>query len=515
MTPTVEQLAILLAVRQTKSSIMVSAYAGCAKTTTLELISKEIKVPALALAFNKKIKEELAARFPPNFVVQTMNSLGFSALRRALPAISKWDIDDRKLGKLVTQALKEQSVDATGEQWDAARQLVVAAMNAGVVPAAIGNGLLPDEPEVWRSIADDLFISKEDFNLLIGPVRQTLVDSIRLTQKGTISFDDQIYYPALISGRFVPYPVVLVDEAQDLSPLNRELIRKSIGATSRLIVVGDPKQAIYAFRGADSLSMQRLRALRAEWVDLPLTLTWRCPRTIVARQQAHAPGFRAAEGAPEGLFAKLELPTEVEGEATWSWRDLEARARPGDRIAILCRNNAPILKLAFKLLRQQIGVSMLGRDLCSGLVAQVKKLTKPDMPAEGIRHALDEFFLTETSRLGEGDEAKIDSISDRVESIRAILDGSGATDGQGLLAAIRTVFSKENGRVELGSIHRSKGLEWDVVVHLDPWRLPSKSARDAAKRGNEVPLEQERNLKYVCETRTKSVLLEANVAEFA
>lgn len=516
MNPTEEQTAVISAWKTTKSSIMVSAYAGCAKTTTLELLGKEIRVPALALAFNKKIKDELASRFPPNFQVQTMNSLGFQGLRRALPAVQKWDIDDRKMGKLVSQALKEQSIDASEDQWALARALVSAVMNAGLVPSEVAQsgGLLPDEPEVWKSIADDLFIPRDDFALLYPVARQVLVDSIRLVPKGVISFDDQIYYPAVISGRFIPYPVVLVDEAQDLSPLNRELIRKSIGAASRLIVVGDPKQAIYAFRGADSLSMQRLRALREEWIDLPLTLTWRCPRTVVARQQVHAPGFRSAEGNAEGVFAKLEVPSEIEGEAFWSWSDLESRARLGDRIAILCRNNAPILKLAFKLLRQQIGVSMLGRDLAGGLAAHAKKLFKSDTEASAMRQILDEYLQTETSKLGEGDEAKIDSISDRVESLRAILDGSGARTGAELQAAIRNVFSRENGRVELGSIHRAKGLEWDVVVHLDPWRLPSKASRDAAKKGNEVPLEQERNLKYVCETRTKFALFEANVEEF-
>jgi superfamily I DNA/RNA helicase len=517
MNPTEEQAAIISAWKNSKtSSIMVSAYAGCAKTTTLELLGREIRVPALALAFNKKIKEELQSRFPPNFQVQTMNSLGFAALRRALPAIQKWDIDDRKTGKLTSQVLKEQSIDASEEQWATLRQYVTAVMNAGVVPNDISltAGLLPDEPEVWRSIADDLFMTKDDFNLLINPARQIISESIKLVPRGVISFDDQIYYPALISGRFVPYPVVLVDEAQDLSPLNRELIRKSTGPASRLIVVGDPKQAIYAFRGADSLSMQRLRALRPEWIDLPLTLTWRCPKAIVARQQGHAPGFRAAAQAPEGLFARLEVPSEIEGEAYWSWSDLEARSRPGDKIAILCRNNAPILKLAFKLLRQQIGVSMLGRDLAGGLAAHAKKLFKSDTPADEMRRLLDEFYQSETSKLGEGDEAKIESISDRTESLRAILDGSGAKNGAELQSAIRQVFSRENGRVELGSIHRAKGLEWDVVVHLDPWRVPSKSARDAAKRGNQVPLEQEWNLKYVCETRTKFALFEANVEEF-
>ena len=58
-------------------------------------------------------------------------------------------------------------------------------------------------------------------------------------------------------------------------------------------------------------------------------------------------------------------------------------------------------------------------------------------------------------------------------------------------------------------------MEWPLVVHLDPWRIPSKQAQMAVAAGNAAPLLQEYNLKYVAETRTKHTLIEASAEEFA
>ena len=57
-------------------------------------------------------------------------------------------------------------------------------------------------------------------------------------------------------------------------------------------------------------------------------------------------------------------------------------------------------------------------------------------------------------------------------------------------------------------------MECDLVVHLDPWRLPSKHARKAADRGDMSQLQQEMNLKYVIETRAKETLIQATVEDF-
>ena len=78
--------------------------------------------------------------------------------------------------------------------------------------------------------------------------------------------------------------------------------------------------------------MESLRKLRQDWIDLPLTLTFRCPKAVVARQQEHAPGYRAAETNAEGQV--LHLRAREDG---WTWADI-----PPGQTAVLCRNNADV-----------------------------------------------------------------------------------------------------------------------------------------------------------------------------
>ncbi len=524
-TPTEEQQAVVEAVSG-RESVMVSAYAGCAKTSTLELAAGQVRVPALALAFNKKIASEMAGRMPGNFKVQTMNGLGFGAWLRANSGVQA-KIDPQKLGKLVTQVAKDRRVQLSSDQWDGLRQLVSGAMLAGIVPAGAGpEGFLPDDRASWKDgVADGLGMFDDDFDLVYDLAREVLEQDIALAKQGVMSFDDQVYCSTMLGGRFPLYPVVFVDEAQDLSPLNHAMLAKCVRPDGRLVAVGDEKQAIYAFRGASGDSMTRIRALRPQWVHRPLATTFRCPKAIVARQQAHAPGFRAWHTNAEGRVASLaaaaaepETYLHPEKHIGWGWQDLqEARGPDGDAVslAILCRNNGPLMSMAFKLLRRGIGVVMLGRDIGKGLTALARKLASDDtMPIDQVMGKLLDWETGETSlALANGREEKVAGIIDRAECLRAVA-GAGARDAGELRGLLTKLFAREEGQVTLGSIHRAKGLEWDVVLHLDPWRIPSKWAREAAKAGDPVQLGQEFNLRYVCETRTRHTLLQASLEDF-
>ena len=518
--PTEEQEAIIQSA-QGASSLMISAYAGCAKTTSLALLGARIRGPALALAFNRSIAEELKGRFAPNFEVRTMNGFGFGALRRAYPRVSKWELDDRKVGKLLSEAAKRAKIELMSDEWDAIRRLVSGAQNQGFALERW------DESE-WKELADSLWLPIDSSGLALA--HEVLVENNQMIERGVISFDDQIYWPTVNDQISLPqYPVVLVDEAQDLSPLQHSMLAKALGAQSRLMVCGDSRQAIYGFRGADSASMAKIRGLRPKdaWADRPLTLTFRCPKAIVARQQAHAPGFRAWPGNAEGRVLRVGIDNSenivVDG---WAWETItELLPHPAATLAVLCRNNAPLFSLAFKLLRRGVGVVMLGRDLGKGLKALVTKLAPSPLPIAKFLGRLEEWRDGEVelarlnSKSAEGGDivptAKMDSIWDRYDCIVAIADGASARDSSDLRSAIDRVFARERGVVTLSSIHKAKGLEWDCVLHLDPWRIPSKQAlRAQAIRGDEGPLEQEWNLKYVAETRSKHTLIEADLRDF-
>ena len=70
-----------------------------------------------------------------------------------------------------------------------------------------------------------------------------MTESVNRALQAAIDFDDQIYMPTIFPCTFDRYPLVMVDEAQDLSLLNHAMLRK-ITKRSRLVAVGDPCQAI-------------------------------------------------------------------------------------------------------------------------------------------------------------------------------------------------------------------------------------------------------------------------------
>lgn len=516
LNPTPEQQAILGAAQSCKTSLMIRARAGTGKTSTLEMLSHVLNnESALALAFNVSIKKELEKRFSKNFTIKTMNGLGHSAFGKAIGRMCQ--VDEHKVGKLITQLTKEEGFQTTSEQWAAIKDLVNEAQLAGLIPSVYPQqGLVYDDEPTWRALCDEAFIDIDERIMYFA--RKVLIADIKQAYSGTLSFDDQVYCSALFGGIFPRFACVMVDESQDTNKLNHIQIRRC--AADRIIVVGDLNQSIYAFRGADAFAIDSLRALRNEWIDLPLATTFRCPKVIVERQHHLVPDFVAFERNPDGIFTTLPTREAIKAvqdartdePAKWRWSDVASYATNGDRTAVLCRNNAPLISFAFKLIRLGIPAQMLGRDIGKGLVTLSRKLLPDDsIDARTCVGLIEDWCRTEISKAQVNDNAhKIDGINDRAGSLLAVLTSGNSKNAGDLRQAIEELFSRVSEKVTLSTGHKAKGLEWDIVLHLDPACIP---ARYAQKQGG-VALQQEENLKYVIETRTKRVLIEANLKEF-
>lgn len=523
LVPTPEQQSVIdiIALRG-GPSVMIEAGAGCAKTSTLIMSSKGVRVPALAVAFNKAIADEMGKKLPSNFSSKTMNAIGFQAWARSPYGLNKsFKIDGRKSGRVVTDTSKRLGRQLTTAQWGLTKDLLEKAMQIGLLPqnfASAGEGLVADLPAEWDAIASDCWIDAGDRALIIDTARECLIDNITLAFQGHLSFDDQLYCPTVLGGKFPLFPFLFIDEDQDLNTLQHAMIGKCLGADTRLVAVGDKHQAIYGWRGALSNSADALRLLRPKWEDRQLMTTFRCPQIIVARQRHHVPHYRAAPAAPEGRFCDLDS---LHDSGKWTLEDLLS-LRPDhscakSSVAVLCRNNAPIMKLAFKLLRNGIPPQVLGRDIGKGLETMSKKLS-PDDSTPIIEHfnKLREWQEREEGlAIANDKEEKLDGIRDRAESLRAVAE-SGAQSAGALRKALHDLFERKDGLITLSSIHKAKGLEWDVVLHLDPWRVPSKQAKAlATKTGDHSALEQEYNLRYVAETRTKWALALGSLEGFS
>ncbi len=74
---------------------------------------------------------------------------------------------------------------------------------------------------------------------------------------------------------------IIVDEFQDLTPIEQELFLKLRGERGKLVALGDPRQSIYTFRGNDPEGLDKINKLPASSVKISMTECRRCPAEIV------------------------------------------------------------------------------------------------------------------------------------------------------------------------------------------------------------------------------------------
>ncbi len=470
--PTDEQKAIVEAAKTTEANLLINALAGAAKTTTLELITKAVTgIPILSLAFNKKIAVEMEKRLPSHVKCATLNSIGHRVWMAAIGRRQAL-LDSRKTYTLFKDHIESLSRQDKSDAWDVmseVQNLVRLMKIAGYIP----KNALPGNPLRTRvQFLDYLEETPDDFAL--GLAETLLTRSIKVAYDGVIDFDDQIYMPTLFGGTWPKFPLVLVDEAQDLSSLNHAMLRKL--ATTRLIAVGDPWQSIYGFRGAVHSGMSQLKR-DFNMTEMTLSTSFRCPKSIVERANRRVPHMRYAPWAKDGKVENLvALPM----------------SEIPDNSAIICRNNAPLFKLALQLIANGRGVQLVGADIGPALIKVLKKLGQPSIDQQTVLTLIGRW---ESEQLQKSKSKA--SVADRAECLR-VFAGAGPTLGAAIAYAEHLFAS--NGPIQLLSGHKSKGLEWDTVYHLDPWRIPSSYATTPEE------LEQELNIRYVIETRAKSEL---------
>ena len=518
--PTPEQSAIVDFIRDNPTrSLMVDARAGSAKTSTIELAAQAIppKLTTLAVAFNKRIAEELALRLPPHVVCKTLNALGHAAWSTAISRRLQVDMDKMfKLAKEVVPGSQERTkFGNSGDDTTFADVLALArgAKSVGLVPKGAPMarvGLVPDTDESWSDIA---FTRSIDATAeVVAFARQLVLRSIKSAYDGLIDFDDQIYMSVLFGGTYARYHTTIVDESQDLSPLNHRQLRLMFG--TRLIAVGDPYQAIYGFRGAHGRSMDAMSEM-FNFERLGLTYSFRVPHEVSSRQTAWVPDFKSWQTVPQGEVQRWPSqdptqPADSRLNQAWSIGEL-----PRSHAAVICRNNAPLMRLAFALIKARRPVKILGRDIGASLAALLHRIgSKRDArPLSELPRLIEAWHREEAEKVRDS-ETKLDTLHDRKECLEVLVEASGCATLGEAVQFIRDLFADKSGtELLLSSGHRSKGLEWPWVMHLDPWRVPSKFAQRAEEAGNPIPMQQERNLRYVIETRTKGTLVLASLAD--
>jgi DNA helicase II / ATP-dependent DNA helicase PcrA len=466
--PTDEQLDILNAATLTRDNLMLNALAGTGKTSTLELIERAMKPikPILYLVFNKKNADEATDRMLSTTTVRTFNSLGHRIWAQSQSKNLR--LNAKKSGDTLRELIKEAPPKAQGELWDSYHEVI-----AGVALAK-ALGYVPEGkyPNAKRLISQGQFhrmLEERPDDLTSDLIDAVLVRSIKASYDGLIDYNDQIYMPALFGGTFPRFPLVLVDEYQDLSPVNHALLERLV--KNRLIGVGDPYQNIYGFRGAKAGGMSEATS-HFKMQSLPLSISFRCPSAIVEHVHWRVPHFKWLNEGGE-----VHVPRQLHADTL------------SDGITIICRNNAPLFSVAFKLLGMGRSVYVAGSDVGPKLIALMKKLGSGEMTQAQTLSSIDDWLADKLEK-----ESK--NAPDLAECMRIFAKQANSL---GTAIVYAEHLFKQSGSIRLLTGHKAKGLEFDDVLHLEPSLLSSS--------------DQDKNLSYVISTRSKNKLTEIASAD--
>jgi len=353
-----------------------------------------------------------------------------------------------------------------------------------------------------------------------------------------IDYDDLLIHvagalenaPAVAEEFRAQYQSFVVDEYQDVTPLQQRVLEAWLGTRDDLTVVGDANQTIYSFTGATPdyllnfsrtyehatvVKLQRDYRSTVEITDLANTVIGKASGRI-AGTRLELQGMRGHGPAPQ-FNGYDDEPAEARAVAQ-KVRKLLNDGVPAREIAILYRINAQSAAFEAALADEGIVYQVRGgegffqraeiREAFAQLLRASKRTDLPDDPVRIARAALAPLGLTPEEPEGAKARERWQSLSALVDLIEEIVRTREASTMAEVLGSLRRrAEAKQPPAVDgvtLASLHAAKGLEWDAVflVGLVEKTLPISHA---LKAGDEQ-IEEERRLFYVGVTRAREHL---------
>ena len=471
-----EQIKIGEWAKGSKGNAKVVARAGCGKTSSIAgvVIPNAPEAKILYVVFNKKNQLEAKDKISdPRVDVKTFNGLGFGFVRGQWRNCRPDDLVERDRIRLIEPKIPNSVIGEVLKLVGWAKNCSAEAKAAELEMVAEEKGW---EAEEWES--------REWGIKRLAEIAKAAMDLAKEPEAlGRISFNDQLWLPIVMGWVRPWWDLVIVDEAQDTNPTQKKMIEGCFRKGGRILFVGDNRQAIYGFRGADGDSLGQLgRRFSAE--TLTLTTTYRCAKAIVREANVEVPDLKARDGAPEGMVNELTK------------RALIGVVGAGD--AILSRTNAPLMPICLALLKAGKRAKIEGREIGKQLLAIAEKWKARTVPE----------FLTGVTAWKQRKVARVlaknldpDIAAGQLEGIedQASIFFAVAEDAEGVAEInqrLLTLFGEaagDAGGIVLSSVHRAKGLEWKRVFLLGETFRREKGGEEA-------------NIWYVATTRAQQSL---------
>ncbi|MBF6297151.1 ATP-dependent DNA helicase UvrD2 [Nocardia amamiensis] len=375
-------------------------------------------------------------------------------------------------------------------------------------------------------------------------------EKLKATPDGLLlDFDDLLLhtaaaledYPAVADEFRGRYRSFVVDEYQDVTPLQQRVLDAWLGDRDDITVVGDANQTIYSFTGATPNYLLDFSRRYPDATVLRLERDYRSTPQVVslANRVIGAARGRIAgtkllligqrPDGPEPAFAEYDdIPAEAAAVAKAIARLIEA-GTPAAEIAVLYRINAHSESYEQALTERGIPYQVRGgegffarTEVKQAVLALRQAASRDDLPDQArsgralvalVRAALAPIGLTATEPAGAQARERWSSLVALVRLTEELLSHDDRLDLTGLL---RELAARAEARhpptvqgVTLASLHAAKGLEWDAVflVGLSDGTLPIQHVlADDGSVADQAALEEERRLLYVGVTRAREQL---------
>lgn len=523
---------------------IIDAVAGAGKTTTLMECVRHIPNidDVVYCAFNKSIQKEIKKKFSEANLkvnVGTIHSLGYQLLKER----GIFKLNDRKYDEIIKNPeffetlipeidtilrlhdfvsvaeLREMEERRDSLDWEEKNQLNEAQQFVHLIlkrlleinqkyrctleedsveryMAMIAHfGIIPvwasDSPE-FRAEVECYF--KAHHKLLKEGNSMAISHSI-------IDFTDQLYLPYKLNLTSKhKYGFVFVDECQDLSKAQVNIVRQYLREDGRLLAVGDPYQAIYGFAGADCESFERVRTSFNCRV-LGLTDCFRCPADVIKIAQSIREDIKGFKKEPGKIYSIHQY-------------QVIFNIKPGD--LVICRTRKPLMALALQLITKDFKVKIHPDELQEFMGDYKKNFTPQELRKVLREESIDSFFeqvsqrnAKRIARENQNADPVIRKmiIKEEVDIMQGTLDFLKKKFFEWHLNTLdailtklkRTLSSPSKDAIRISTIHRAKGLENDRVFIIEYNKLPRP-------RDLEWENIQERNLHYVAVTRPKEEL---------
>ncbi len=426
----------------TANEVIVNACPGSGKSTLLtQIIFDNPKSKILYLAYNKAIVQSVQNKLPTNCEVATLHSFGLKVIKENMTV----EINPSKLypyGTYMARDLATKHMAIDGKQTESSMQKTCDRFNIE-----------------YNFILEALHITQRSFD-----------------EVSVVSFQDMITFPSMFNLTIEPYDIVLIDERQDLSKSQFNLVNSI--PRERLIMVGDDQQAVNFFAGADPFQAKVINSSFPSAEHFRVNETFRCPKLVIElAKQFH----NNIVGSKPGGLVKHE--------------DFDKVIYP-DHSLVISRTKAALIKMASHFIKSNISFKVKPAVLADTIKFVQHAIKNEKSVQMAISHLKDDMGKRQEEYKSLGWNQEIVK-QKYLAAIEIMNQGTTFPEIGAFCRAIS--FRSNNGKgPQLATGHGSKGLEAEDIFIVDRGAC-ERIAQRCDKRWQQ---EAENNVNYVMATRS-------------